>query len=402
MKTTILTTIAPLFGAFLVWALVLEENPNRTNVISTENTPMVSSVLPADQAITLTQVRDKNEAVRTLLVTDTSDAVATTVDLVGYGATLNASPFRVITELGREKLTGLFAQAQSGENGVATKTYPFSALEPAAGTAIRHIGSGTNFPEHAEETASELVFNFPKFGAPTPPVTTIAYDSEVLLDYEVEICVRFDRDIATIEDFDVAQKGFFLCGDFTDRSKLMRLIDPDNFDSGSGFSDSKSGPDFFPSGPFLVIPTDWKEFVAEERIQTYRGGELRQDSRGGEMIVNFRELVGNVLGDTTSTRFVFKGQNTLLVEDATISEGQALMSGTPEGVIFMPPTARQIARGIIGYVTSGTFLSSVSGYQRVIESFIDEERDSKRFLQIGETIDYVSSSMGSIHVSVVD
>ena len=80
---------------------------------------------------------------------------------------------------------------------------------PAAGTAARHVASGTNFPEHQEETGSESVFNFLKFGVATPPVATVSNDVEELLDYEVEICTRFNRDIELIEDFDAVQKSFF-------------------------------------------------------------------------------------------------------------------------------------------------------------------------------------------------
>ena len=74
---------------------------------------------------------------------------------------------------------------------------------------------------------------------------------DVLLDYEVELCMRFDRTISSPEDFDAAVKGLFLCGDFTDRGKLIRLVDPDNLDSGRGFSDGKSRVDFYPSGALL-------------------------------------------------------------------------------------------------------------------------------------------------------
>jgi hypothetical protein len=119
----------------------------------------------------------------------------------------------------------------------------FGVLLPAAGSPARDVASGTHFPEHQDETGSESVFNFPKFGVATPPITT---DADERLDYDVEICTRFDRDIERIEDFDAVQKGFFLCGHFSNRSVLTRLIDPDNYDSGTSFSDAKSGLERFP------------------------------------------------------------------------------------------------------------------------------------------------------------
>lgn len=66
---------------------------------------------------------------------------------------------------------------------------------------------GTNFPEHAEEASSGSVFQFPKFGARSPARTTVKREDGILLDYEVELCGRFDRDITALDDFDAATKG---------------------------------------------------------------------------------------------------------------------------------------------------------------------------------------------------
>ena len=91
-------------------------------------------------------------------------------------------------------------------------------------------------------------------------------------------------------DFDTAVKGLFLCGDFTNRNALVELVDPDNLDSGHGFSDSKSGPDFFPTGPFIVVPKDLASFVSNLRMTTSVNQQARQDARGGEMTLDFRQL----------------------------------------------------------------------------------------------------------------
>ena len=167
----------------------------------------------------------------------------------------------------------------------------------------------------------------------------------MLLDYEVEFCMRFDRAIASVEDFDAAAKGLFLCGDFTDRAKLTRLVDPDNLDSGSGFSDGKSGPDFFPAGALLVVPRDWKSFVADERFMTFVNGQRRQDARGGEMTLDFRELVAKALGDMDSPRFLYRGEYFKLAPEGQIDADMTLMSGTAEGVIFTGPSRGDIIEG---------------------------------------------------------
>src|SRR5690606_5250566 len=131
-------------------------------------------------------------------------------------------------------------------------------------------------------------------------------------DYEVEICVRFDRPIGSLEDFDAAMKGFFVCGDFSDRAMLVERIDRSNVASGIGFSDAKSGPDFFPTGPVLVIPHDWAGFVDAERMITQVNGQMRQDARGHEMILDFRELTAKALNDRMIPRYVHQGRNVTL------------------------------------------------------------------------------------------
>ena len=376
----------------------VRDDPARTNPISTESAPLVPRVLPISEAITLAQTH----AGVPLLVTGLADEQIKAIDLTNHGAQPDTDLFDSLSAVGETHLTKLYMEANRTSGTGLAESYTFAELASAAGDGDRHLSSGTNFPEHAEETNSQSVFAFPKFGPPSPPVTTVVQREGMLLDYEVELCVRFDRDITTVEDFDAARKGFFLCADFTDRAVLSRMIDVDNFDSGSGFSDAKSGPDFFPTGPFLVIPNEWDSFVRAERITTHRGDALRQDARGGEMILNFRQLVEKALGDLESERFVFRGRNFRLLEDNRLARGQVLMSGTPEGVIFMPPSTLQIARGAFRYVLSGAFLTGQSGYDGVVEAFIQEELGTSRFLQPNEVVTYSSLSMGTISIAVVN
>ena len=364
------------------------------NKASFEDAPLTVGVASPEEALTFAQILNGEGLSETLLITGFERNNVTAINLTPLGAVPGADIFAAIASLDHEMLTDL-ATSQQG-----AVSFERAALLSAAGSATRHIGSGTNFPEHAEETLSDNVFNFPKFGAATPSVTTVALSEGVLLDYEVEICVRFDRDIMSIDNFDAAKKGFFLCADFTDRAMLSRLVDPDNFDSGTGFTDSKSGPNFFPTGPFLVIPNDWKAFVTNERMGTYRNGIMKQDARGGEMTFDFRQLVKKVLSDTTSTRFIYRGEPQTLVVDDKIFEGQALMSGTSEGVIFMPPTRGDIIGGAAKYLLTLGFLRGRSPTETIIESFIEGELKSKRYLQVGETVEYASSSMGVITIEV--
>ena len=396
MKHLKLATTATVVLAAGIW-LMQPEDPERTNPFAGEAQPLSTGILSPREGLTFAlEQRTPESPLHVLLITKLQGDQISAVDLTAAGLTTKTDFFDVLKDVGIEKLVDV-AHANDQFRVVQRN---FSDLLPAAGKAARHVASGTNFPEHQEETGSEAVFNFPKFGVATPPVTTVSTDTDELLDYEVEICTRFDRNIKRIEDFDAAQKGFFLCGDFSNRSVLTRLIDPDNYDSGTGFSDAKSGPNRFPSGGLFVIPFDWEGFVKNERLVTQINDEIRQDTRAGEMILSFRSLLEKALADTESTRFLYDDKQWHLIENGMFARDQVLMSGTAEGVIFMPPTAKQIVRGAMLYIVKGTFLTGQSPYDAVIKSFLDEERTSLRFLQPGHLVTHNSSNMGIISVLV--
>lgn len=277
-----------------------------------------------------------------------------------------------------------------------------AGLLPAAPPGARHIGTGTNFPEHAEEASSDAVFQFPKFGSAMPARSSVQWKPDVLLDYEVELCMRFDRAISSPEDFDAAVKGLFLCGDFTDRSKLIRLIDPDNLDSGRGFSDGKSRVDFYPSGALLVVPRDWKGFVDRERMSTRVNGERRQDARGGEMTMDFRALAIRALNDMDRERFLYEGAYYRLAPQPAITPDMTLMSGTAEGVIFTQPTRADLIEGVARWLFSAGWAQGEGLVPSVIETFIANELDSGHFLQPGDVVEHRSSHLGDIIVEVSD
>jgi 2-keto-4-pentenoate hydratase/2-oxohepta-3-ene-1,7-dioic acid hydratase in catechol pathway len=318
------------------------------------------------------------------------------IDLSALTTSGSADPFEVIAELDPTSLSSLAADSARREL-VAT-----ASLRPAAPPGDRHIGTGTNFPEHAEEAASVSVFQFPKFGAAQGPTTKVTFQPDIMLDYEVELCLRFDRTVASIEDFDAAKKGFFLCGDFTDRSTLVRMVDPDNLDSGSGFSDSKSRADFYPAGPLLVIPSDWRQFVADQRMTTEVNGVSRQDARGREMILDFRELTEKALADMSERRFRYHERYVRLTPSPKITPDMTLMSGTAEGVIFTPPTRGDIIEGLWHWLTSAEWLKGTSPIDAVKERFISNELASGHFLQPGDTVRHRSSTLGEIVVTVVN
>lgn len=385
--------IVVLTGAIITIAWATSPDP-KFNPASFEDAALVEGIAPLDQATTLAQFEDDNGAVRTVLVTSFTDVTVSGVDLREFGSDGSADPFAALAS------ADAFPSSLEQAGRSPLTQIGFERLLPSGSLGDRHIGTGTNFPEHAQEANSGSVFGFPKFGSATPPRTTVRRPEGVLLDYEVELCVRFDRDIASLADFDAATKGVFLCGDFTNRNAIVELVDPDNLDSGSGFSDAKSGTDFFPTGPFLVIPNDWKAFVADLRMTTSLNGEPRQDARGGEMTLDFRQLVGKSLNDMGESRFLYRDGREFLAENGMIRADMSLMSGTAEGVIFTGPTRADYVEMIASYLLAGGPFTGSSLDEVAKARFIKNELVSGHFLKAGDQVRHGSSYLGNIEVLV--
>jgi 2-keto-4-pentenoate hydratase/2-oxohepta-3-ene-1,7-dioic acid hydratase in catechol pathway len=350
----------------------------------------------ADPGVALTFVRfDGDDAAPAVALVRSMDAAAVTVvALPVYGGPISADPFAAIQRFGLQRLIALVQ-----DPAAPTRTIARSALLPA-GLGERHVATGTNFREHAEEVGFVAPFFFPKFGAATPTVAAVEAGRGMLLDYEVEICMRFDRAIRTMADFDAALKGFFLCGDFTDRATLMRLLPDEPTTSGIGFSDAKSGPGYFPTGPFLVVPTDWRGFVEAERIATVVNGDRRQDARGGDMTLDFRSLMERVLSEGRSETWLYRGGAVALIPDGALPNGQTLMSGTPAGVAFRPPDIREIACGGVMFLCLGGFLSHATLRSFVVERYAERLATARRFLAVGDMVRFESERLGVIDVTI--
>lgn len=389
MMTTLGLGAASVFAA---WATAPDP---RFNPASFEATPLVQQIAPLAEAVTLAQFRSSGSRIRTLLVLARDGKHVTGIDLAELGARDVEDPLASLAGIDQSRLNPEGLQAQPRIK------IQIGDLLPAAPIGAQHIGTGTNFPEHAREANSRAVFQFPKFGTATPARTTVRAQPGVLLDYEVEICLRFDRPVRSLADFDSAVKAFFLCGDFTNRNALIKLADPDNLDSGRGFSDAKSGPDFFPTGPFIVVPRNWKTFVANIRMTTSVNSEPRQDARGREMTLDFRALTEKALSDMAKPRFLYAGRTTKLMPDAAIPAEATLMSGTSEGTIFTPPTRADLIEAGLAYMLQGDLLSQRSALDTARQTFIDNELTGQHYLQPGDIVRHGSNNLGDIAITVI-
>ncbi|HET6395381.1 MAG TPA: fumarylacetoacetate hydrolase family protein [Pseudoxanthomonas sp.] len=342
---------------------------------------------PMEQAHTFAQVRT-DDGIATLLVVGLAEGAVRAVDLSAANGHYGADAFDVIDGFSPAQLDAFARSAPQ------VRDYPLERLLGAGPRGLMHIAAGTNYPKHGEEVGMpQGAFLFPKLSPAGAPRTKVATAAGVLLDYEVEVCARFDREIRTAGDFDAARKGFFLCGDYTDRATLFRTIDLRNPYSGDGFADAKSGHDRFPAGPFLVVPHDWRRFLSGVRLRTYVDGHLRQDVRAADMIKGLDQIVLEALGSVGKRTWSYRDGRIPMLRRPAIPAGSAVLTGTGDGVVFREP----------GPEVVGELMRAQGREQQhaIIDRYIAQEDAKGIYLQPGNRVRYESNWLGWIDSEVV-
>lgn len=346
----------------------------------------VTTLAPLDRAHTFAQVRE-GDAVRTLLVLALSDKNITALDLSALSGLYSTDAFDVINRFSTAQLNDL-ASTKRG-----ARAYAWLDLIGVGPRGLAHIAAGTNYPAHGDEVGVADAFLFPKISPAGDPRTTIVAGPGALIDYEVEVCARFDREIRSLHDFDEARKGFFVCGDFSDRATMMRKLNLKEITSGDGFPDAKSGPDRFPSGPFLVVPTDWKRFVSELVIETHVNGERRQLAAAAHMIKDLRTIVQETLDDAATRTWSYQDGRIPMVRRSAIGTDSAILTGTGDGVVFQEPDTDTV-KALMGAKDRAAQIV-------VIERYIVSEAAKRTYLQPADRVRYSSNYLGAIDTRVI-
>lgn len=369
--------------------------------------PMVSRTQPIEATLPVSQLANPSKTLtfaRTnvdgmphmLLVTEETERGAKAIDLSVMAEEDLKDPFDALDHFGRQALFEM-VEIPSSSGQLFNQAQFLPAVQ-----GPRHISFGTNFLDHGTEVHNETPFYFPRLTEPTASISNLAIDPEhQMVDYEVELCMSFDRPIAELEDFDAARKLVFLCGDFSDR-KLMLEGMPDNEEtlSGVGFTDAKSLPGFFPTGPYMVVPLDWRSFIAEETIGTSLNGNVMQFTTGDMMIKDFRAMAEIALKSGSQKKWTHHGEPVGLLPQGRIETGQVLLSGTTEGVLFRPPSLK--AKIILGakYAMTGQFLTGMSGFRSVVNDVINAAISDKIMLMPGDKVKHYSNRLGTIVTTI--
>ncbi|MDQ0253404.1 2-keto-4-pentenoate hydratase/2-oxohepta-3-ene-1,7-dioic acid hydratase in catechol pathway [Evansella vedderi] len=234
--------------------------------------------------------------------------------------------------------TSVMEVIQQGESAVAALQQYVSALAetedtsfildeetiqwgPAVTQPNKIICVGLNYRKHADETNSpypEVPILFNKFNnALTAHKSTIAVPRVTeKLDYEVELGVVIGKEAKYVSKGNALDHVFGYCTANDLSARDLQLKTPQ-------WLLGKTCDDFSPVGPYLVT-ADEVGNPNNLSLKTYVNGEVRQDSNTSDMIFYVDEIVSYIS------------------QHMTLTPGDIILTGTPEGVVMGYPKEKQV------------------------------------------------------------
>lgn len=356
-----------------------------------------STIATADIALTLARIEISNKSHVLLVVKQTGDMI----QAIDLSREFDSYPEYALDIFRQQKDFNLFLGLMKNKKNI--KTYAYKELLPAINGRFYHIGAAGNYTRHAEETSLENIFFFPKHGKIHPPLNSIKVKSNHLLDYEVELCVGFDRDIHSLSDFKKSIKGLFLCNDWSERTSIIKSFDSKHPELAGGLSDAKSKLGYYQAGAFLVVPYNWKKFLKKIQLSLHVNQKIRQNRLASKMVLSIADLVKMILKKGQEKIWTLNGKKIASIPKGYIEKGMTILTGTPEGVIFRPPSKTFIMGKLLLYIITGItgpfFEYSPNGYIR--EQYVKKLIRQKNFLQPGDIVDSKGTYLGSIKTQII-
>lgn len=347
------------------------------------------AIAPLDMALTF--ARTKGEAGgQVIAVRSYQDGRVKGVDLSPLKIQPSEDPIDLVNRLGQARLRA-FIQAAKDEVEV-----PADSLALPVRLGDQNIGVGTNYAEHAAESAvAGTPFLFPKIVQPTGWDADIpAHDA--LLDYEVELCLV---PLMALLPGDPASGGLILGNDVTDRAVLLLGVDPQDPQSGKGFTSGKSGPGFMPMGDLFVVPSDLPGFVHSLTLRLTVNGQVRQQAPATDWIWDLEEIVRQCRLKR-DVRWSYWGGEARLAfgEGGEIPARTVIMAGTPAGTVFQGISTSDKLLGALAWLLSGRKKPLPF---HVVQRHIKAARATRAYLQPGDRVDIEVDGLGALHNRVV-
>lgn len=350
-------------------------------------------ILPISQGITLAQIESDNKVETLLVVADNG----TNIDAINLSRLFNSNKdmISLYQEIGFNRLVKI-----SSAHTNKIQRYLIDKLLSPAGRSSHHVALGLNYQKHANEVnAKQQPFLFVKATKATRQ-QDITVSTEELLDYEIELCARPLTVLDSVPMNDTPAFGLFLCGDFTDRAKLLKNIDVDNLQSGRGFSLAKSNKNYFPTGPYLVISKNWQDFIDNTRLTLRLNGQLKQNVLAKELIWPLNTILEKSWQHNSNNKSVHNEQVTSLLPHNQISPDMVFLTGTPEGIMFRPPNIGFKISSALKFILLGHFFNNtLTDY--VIQQYNQKLLAEKAMLQPGDQLTLSANYLGKLSINIV-
>ena len=343
-------------------------------------------IAPIAEALTFARTEDS----RIIAVTAYQDETIFGVDLSHLKSRPEDDPIDLMVSLGHAALTSTV------KNGAEAVQCLAAQLVQPVNLTSAHIAVGTNYKEHAEESAvTGSPFLFPKLVSPTGPGADIPAGNG-LVDFEVELCLVPMTDLGL--DAPVSG-GLILGNDVTDRAVLMRGVDLKDPQTGKGFTDGKSAPGYLPVGDLFVAPIDLNAFVKSLTLQLSVNGVERQRAPATEWIWDLDEIVRQARlkrGVVWSWR---EGDATLAFsENGAVPARTLIMAGTPAGTVFQGVPSKDRIKGVMRWISSGFRGAPV---RHVIDAYVARSTAERSFLQPGDQVTITVDHLGRLSNRIV-
>ncbi len=286
-----------------------------------------------------------------------------------------------------------------------TKTQPtFYKAEhvlPPVKAIHNTIACATNYPEHKEETHVEIEpILYPKIAELTPYISSVGVNVDIeLLDYEVELAVVYSKEVHQLEDIHQQLFGFMVCMDYSERGHQLKAYDTDHPELAVGFTDAKSRKDYFPVGPFMVIPKDWKNYYKSLKIQLWRNNEQKQSDLLKSMIWDIEKMTEEALKSGRKESWTFNNTPIPLLPKGYIEKGTIAITGTPGGVVMEPPGKGYIIKKAIEYGLLFKFFKwKPKAY--VVDRYVKKLLRKKEYLKPGENVKAKIEKLGFLKSTI--
>jgi 2,4-diketo-3-deoxy-L-fuconate hydrolase len=351
--------------------------------------PMIK---PTTEALTFSRF-NKDGQVHTLAVQQDDGEKVTGVDISAELGRYDNNCFDVITGMAYEDVVKTISNSHKQ---ISVKYVDL--LPSVAGT--HHLAIGINYAEHGKETGQVKPFMFPKLLPTDPAIHRLHYTDGWLLDHEVELGMVFPSPVCSVADLDRMMVGFLVVNDFTDRAELMRKMDSQNVTGGKGFPDAKSKKGFLPTGPYLVIPKNWRAFVKELHLELSVNGVVRQNGYAKDMVWNIETIVERSLSAKGRNDSYYRGRMIKLFDGNCIPANSIVITGTPAGVVFNAPTKGFIFESVTKYIFTGEFFSKKM-HPYILNAYLKKEMKNTRYLKPGDHIKTSITYLGTIKTTVL-